>query len=637
LSISRLLSAIILLSLLPALAFAAQAPPLKNAGFEADDLGGWKTMPNPPEGVIIGPVKTHQRGGKHAMKVAGPEGANPWLAQGLPDLIPHATYLLAAYVQHGEGAGHAAVKLEFYDAENKYLAGYYGLEPPQPTGDWTEVSVRAEAPENAAKAAVILRLIGAGAAYFDDVSFAMVAPPPPLILTPPRVMAPAQAGAKVSLTAALSATAEVSGDPQAFIVGSGAEKPQKAALTAARGAGGRSLNLEVTLPALAPGFYRLQVGWPKVTPAVVDLLLLPSGKRPAGIDEKAHFLQDGKPYLPLGVYHVKPEDFSAVAAAGFNLAQIAPPGNAEELKAAVAAAQAAKLRLLVPLYPGLASRAAAEAAAALVKEFAEEATVFGWLLADQPEERPDLTGPVTELYLRVRQADANHPALVACGPQADLSAWAPLCDALLVQAFPRVGDEAALTKRLDRAGDAVRETQPWAAVLAAGWPGQDPPAVEQARAWLYRAIVDGSTGALWFSLREGSWDLTVSPLWAELPRLNAEAAELALAFQEGEALGKLEVSVQQVSAQAVTQGGRVYLVLLNSSANPLQGAVRLPVAVTKGEYLDGSEAKAQSRTVRFDLPANGARAIRLTLAPAAEQPPQPTEPEKVEPSEEAEP
>jgi hypothetical protein len=625
-----------LLSLLPTFLFAAPTPALKNPGFEKA-LDAWHPLPATP-GAAVAAVKDRARGGKLSLELKSEDDQNPWVAQGLADILPHATYLLSAYAQHGEGTGRAAVKLEFYDAGNKFLAGYYGLEAEQPTGDWTAVSVQAEAPENATKAAVILRLIGPGAAYFDDVSFALVSPPPPLTLTPARVTAPAQTASTVALTAALSPTASVSGEPAAAVVGPG-RKPERAALKSSPGVGPRSLNLEITVPALPPGFYRLQVEWPHLTPAAVDLLLLPSGQRPTGIDEKARFVAGAKVFVPVGVYHVTPEQFPAVAQAGFNVAEIAPPASVEELKATVAAAQAAQLRLLVPLYPGLLSRPSAEGAGRLVKEFAGEETIFGWLLADQPESQPDLTAAVTELYIRVREADTSHPALIACGPQADLAAWAPLCDALLVDAFPRPGAPAAVTQRLEQAREAVRPTQPWTAVLAAGWPGQDPPSADQARAWLYRAIVDGAAGAAWFSLHEGTWDLTAAPLWKELPKMNAESAELAQAFSEGQALARVELSVMGVGAQgvrahAVMQGEQVYLVLLNDTATAVQGAARLPVVITKGDYLDGSgAASAESRTVKFDLPPGAAQAIRLTLAPAADQPKEsPLAPERVEPT-----
>jgi hypothetical protein len=171
-------------------------------------------------------------------------------------------------------------------------------------------------------------------------------------------------------------------------------------------------------------------------------------------------------------------------------------------------------------------------------------------------------------------------------------------------------------------------------VLAAGWPGQDPPSAEQAQAWLCRAIVDGAAGAAWFSLVESTWDLATTPLWKQLPPLNAEAAELGSAFAEGQALAQVELSVKGVSAHAVKQGEQVYLVLLNDTDAEAQGLARLPVVVTKGDYLDGSgAAAADSRTVKFDLPPNAARAIRLTLAPAAQQPAgTPLAPETAEPT-----
>jgi hypothetical protein len=618
LSISRFWLAIILLAFLPALLFAASAPAVKNPGFEKA-LDGWHALPETP-GASVAAVKVRSRSGKLSLELKADGGQNPWVAQGLPDIVPHATYLLSAYEQHGEGGGQAAIKLEFYDAANKFLGGFYGLEPAQSTGDWTELSVRAEAPENAAKAAVILRLIGPGSVYFDDVAFALVAQPPPLVLTPARVTAPAQKESKVELTAELAPTVQVSGEPAAAVVGLG-QRPQKVTLTSSAGAGTGRLNLEITVPALAPGFYRLQVQWPKLTPAVVDLLVLPSGQRPAGIDDKGRFVQAGQVVVPVGIYHATPEQFPALAAAGFNVVEIAPPMSADELRPIITAAQGAKLRLLVPLYPGLQSLQMAQGAGRMVKEFAGQTTIFGWLLADQPEARPEMIAPVTELYISVREADGNHPALITCGPQADLAKWAPLCDGLLVDAFPRAGAPEALAARLDRAGDGVRPSQPWTAVLAAGWPGQDPPSTDQARTWLYRAIVDGSAGAAWFSLHEDTWDLTTTPLWKDFPKLNAEAAELGQAWAEGQPLAGTEISVKGVTAHAVQLGGQIYLVLLNDTGAAVQGAARLPVVVTRGDYLDGSgAAEVDSHTVKFDLPAGAVRVIRLSLPGAVTAP-----------------
>lgn len=618
-SIRSYLCTIVALAVVSTYALAAPAPALRNPGFEGA-MNGWKPMPTTP-GAAVAAVKVRARGGALSLQLKAEEGRNPWIAQGLGDIVPRATYLLTAYVQRGEGAGRGAVKLEFYDAQDNYLGGFYGLEPETPVGDWNPVQVKAEAPENAAKVAIILRMLGGGSVYWDDVSFELVAPAPDFRLSPARVSAPAQAGATVNVTADLALTTYVNGAPEVYVVGGGAETPRKVTATASTGASDRTVNLEVTLPDLAPGFYRLQVGWPKLTPATTELVLLPSGRRPADVGEQGWYLLEGKVFAPVGVFHVAPEEFAAVAEAGFTVAQIAPPTRPEALRAAVEAAQEANLRLLVPLYPGLESRPAAEAMAGLVRQFAAEPTVFAWLLADQPELRADAVGPLTDLYLRVRQVDGNHPCLLTVGPEADLSAWADLCDGLLVQAFPRAEGATALTQRLDEAGDGVRSGQPWTAVLAAGWPGQESPGVEMARSWLYRAIVDGSLGALWFSLREGEWDLTTSPLWPELPRLNAETVELARAFAQGEDLGELEISVKQVGAHAIRLGEQAYLVLLNETAEPVEGAVRVPLVVTGGQYLDGSgEANARSRTIRFTLPPSGARAIRLDLAPAAEQP-----------------
>lgn len=626
---TRLPSALVCLLCLPPLiasvAFSAQAPPLKNPGFE-EELAGWHPLPVPEE-TNIAADQEKARSGHSSVKLEAPEGVNPWLAQGVPDILPRATYAVQVWAAHGEGPARAALKLEFYDAENQYLAGFYALEPEAPTAEWTPVRVQAEAPENAAKAAVILRMLGAGTLFFDDASFTLVAPPPPVTLSPARLAVPAQAGAKVTLAAELGLDVKLTGDPQAVLIGSAAERPVAVPVKVGPGTARAQMTLEATLPQVPPGAYKLQVRWGELTPAVMSLVLLPSGQRPANLDAQGRFRQGDETLFPVGLYHVNPEDFAEVAQAGFGVVEIPPPTSAEDLKATVQAAQEAGLLLLVPLYPALDNEEKAAALVAMVEQFSEEPAIFAWLLADQPELRAGAGETIADLYLRLRQADAHHPVMLTVGPQADVSAWAPLCDALVLQAFPKPEDSpTALPERIARAAGAVRETQPWLALLAAGWPGQESPSPEQARAWVYRAIAAGASGVLWFSLREGTWSLTATPLWTELPQLNAETAELAAAFRQGENWGDLEVSVEKVAAFAIKHGEQAYLLLFNESPNPLAGAVRLPGVVTEAEYLDtGEEAPARSHTVRFELRPNAARALRLTLAPVL-QPPTETQP-----------
>ncbi|NLO75146.1 MAG: hypothetical protein GX100_13705, partial [candidate division WS1 bacterium] len=342
------------------------------------------------------------------------------------------------------------------------------------------------------------------------------------------------------------------------------------------------------------------------------------------MDARGRFLREGQPYLVLGLYHVAPAEFASIAKAGFNVAVTAPPASAEELQATVQAAREAKLAVAVPLYPALQDSTAAEAALELVKAQSGNLGIFGWLLADEPELKPAQAGALPDLYLRVRQADDVHPALLNLGPGADLAVWAPLADALLVSLLPGKDERPeAVGKRIQTVAAALRESnQSWIGVLPAGWSGYIP-TTARARSYLYQLLAAGAQGVFWFSLREGKWDLTKAPLWEDLPKLNAEAQELAEALTEAQEWSELEVSVKGVTARGAKRGPQAWLLLFNSTDEAVSGYLRVPEPVAEAEYLDGGQLKVNNRTLNFEVPGAGARAVRLSLEakPATTPPP----------------
>jgi hypothetical protein len=86
----------------------------------------------------------------------------------------------------------------------------------------------------------------------------------------------------------------------------------------------------------------------------------------------------------------------------------------------------------------------------------------------------------------------------------------------------------------------------------------------------------------------------------------------------------VEVSSKELTSRAVRSGKQAYVILFNPTAQAVSGYLRLADAVTKAEYLDGGPApKVTNRTVAIDLPPGSARALRLTLEPAATPPPAP--------------
>lgn len=590
---------------------AAETPALRNPGFE-EGLAGWHPMP----GGSLAADQGQGRTGEVSVRITGAEGQNPWIAQGLGEIQPHAVYSARAYVRRDSGTGQAALKLEFYDAQNRYLEGCYGLAPPDLTAEWAVVQVQAEAPEGAAKAAVLLRLIGPGTLHFDDAAFSLVQAPPVLLLGTSRVVVPAQVGTTVTLRARLLAQLPA-GELKAVMSGGALGEPMPLAVEM-RPSGVADYDLLLTLPpGVKPGVYRLQLAWPNTPSVRADLILLPSGSRPALISAEGRFLSGEEAATPLGVYHAEIADFAKVAAAGFNLVEIAPPADLEELQAAATAATAQDLRLLVPLYPALASAEGADALVGMVGKMAESPAVFGWLLADEPESKPAAAAAIPELYLRLRQADPRHPVFLNLGRPATVAEWAPLADALLVSLLPTVTETPeTVGGQIVAAGQALAVARkPWLGVLPAGWTGRPALSEDQARTYLYQLLAAGAQGVMYFSLREGKWDLSATGLWKVLPALNAEARELGAALAAGQPLEGVEVSVKEVTLRAVRRGDLGHLLLLNPLDQRVTGYLRVPEPVAQANYVDGKgKVEVKNRTLKFELPARGARALRVSFA-----------------------
>ncbi len=87
-------------------------------------------------------------------------------------IVPGETYTLTAWMKADKDAA-PAMKIEWsgYDENGKFVP----LDGPNQyftaSEEWTKVEIVAVAPEGASRAGIMLRLLGAGSVYFDDVSF----------------------------------------------------------------------------------------------------------------------------------------------------------------------------------------------------------------------------------------------------------------------------------------------------------------------------------------------------------------------------------------------------------------------------------------------------------------------------------
>jgi len=135
---------------------------------------GWKVASNQPqayETTLSGQVV---RTGRYSVRVSGRGQWSVWISPAVP-CQPDQEYLAAAWVTvEGQGAT-AAVKLDFLDAEGKWLASSEATKVRGSRG-WTRIAARASrgkvaGAERAAQVALAMALEGSGTVWFDDLVF----------------------------------------------------------------------------------------------------------------------------------------------------------------------------------------------------------------------------------------------------------------------------------------------------------------------------------------------------------------------------------------------------------------------------------------------------------------------------------
>ncbi|NUQ01384.1 MAG: carbohydrate binding domain-containing protein, partial [Armatimonadetes bacterium] len=161
--------------------------PLANPGFE-QDLVGWSVALPAKNSQFFSLDETVRRSGQKSLRVACDDAtANPWITAPARDLAGGATYAFSAWVRgEADRSAEAALKIEYYNAASENTSGHYARLVVK-DGEWQRLVVEQPADAGVVKATVLLRMFGTGTLWFDDISFARTADPPPFTLAPPRL------------------------------------------------------------------------------------------------------------------------------------------------------------------------------------------------------------------------------------------------------------------------------------------------------------------------------------------------------------------------------------------------------------------------------------------------------------------
>lgn len=620
------LTGLILISL-GAPASALPAPELRNPGFEAA-FQGWSPNLVPGMAKYLQIDRTNPAEGKACLRISAPTPAiDPWLAQGIGGIEAGATYRVGARVRGQQGKPvRAAIKIEFYNQQTLNTSAYYGFAAPAPDGSWGTVEVSAPADADTVKAVVLVRLFGTGSVWFDDVRLTRTGEAPALTFMPPRVIVGANAASELRFQVNLPAPWGANELPELALKLFGPVTANRAApaepvvLTGNLvRTGGDLLSVIAQLPPLAPGTYQVVCGLKKVGDGKLPLFSVPSGPGPQALTASGRWTVGGKPFLPISLAHAMPADYAQIAGAGFNCVQGVPTLDEATVRQELDAAQAAGLKVILPLYPERRASTDVRVALQLASSVSANPALLGYELADEPDLTPAVAAQVAALYLGLRESKSAVPAVLPIARPAAYSWWSKLCDVLQAGAMPLPEKPAAsVGEQLAAAREHLRPAQGLLAGLQAGWSSRTQPTVEQARLMMYLALIKGANGLVWYSLHDVEWDLTRTGLWEGLRGLNAEAASLAPALAGEPATDQVTVTPGDAPFAAFRDGDKLWLVVANPTAAAVQVHIQSRAPFTAAQAVRGSQKLEVSggNSVELKIPGQGAEAVLLDLARA---------------------
>lgn len=281
-------------------------------------------------------------------------------------------------------------------------------------------------------------------------------------------------------------------------------------------------------------------------------------------------LVNGEPFFARGLYHVDPEDYELVQAAGFNAVQCRFDN--------VEAAQAAGLRTGVALY--WSARPNSERWRAAMDAVVDNDSVFAWWMQDEPANEVAVIEELADGYLYVRTQDPNRPAYTCLNNPNAYEQLAPQTDIVSADVYP-IGRTpiTTISDTLDHAAQVLPNHVIW--FIGQVWPWPNGPLVtpDQHRAMSYLALAHGARGLFWYSFRDPNWYLPEGnpELWSAMALLNDELIALEPALLTPN-LGQMVIAVAggEVHACAKRVGDELTVIAVNPGDTAV--SARIPPA-----------------------------------------------------------
>ncbi len=302
-------------------------------------------------------------------------------------------------------------------------------------------------------------------------------------------------------------------------------------------------------------------------------------------------LVNGKPFFPLGFYHVSwkttaEERINAlrdIADGGFNTVYAAVT-KVDDYEEFLDEAERLGVYVLSDQSIGLLN---------LVNGFKHKSAVLGWSIADDVDNGEYTGDDVLKLHQTAKTSDPNHITYVS-GYSKNIGRFANCADAIAIQSYPiRAGTEKELSStyskvslardaaaKFNRAVYANLQTFSWSFEDKPENRGARAPTFEEVRNMTYQALMAGAKGIIYYTYYDEEWSLREPPdLWAGMQSLVPEIKALSPIVLGGD-FKNIDAEQGKVLAGIWVEGDEALAIVINTSYDHKKEViVKLPISV----------------------------------------------------------
>ncbi len=361
----------------------------------------------------------------------------------------------------------------------------------------------------------------------------------------------------------------------------------------------QNLRFAVDLSKLTVGKYkftlRLLENKKVIASQIIPITIAAPAATEVSFDDKRVCYVNGKPFFPIGLYHVSPAAINAI-----NTKSRAKGLPELDLFAVIKQVRDLGFNTIHHTWgmpdkkyldwtQSLGMWVVPEVAAPTKEQVAlanQYKNILMWYGSDEPA--GETLNFIKRARINTAQLDPNRPVSAAVNSpdlyKAALGGFDfVMMDPYLIRNAPLAGISDCIKKGLD-AGNGLKPVWlvPQAFTCDSGW---EEPTPEEIKCQAYIGLVNGATGLIWYAfwtpenwgdspIGRGYWVLSDTKLWDAFKSLNAEVSKLAPIVLTGKNLGPVKCSSPDVQTCLWKYKGKSYLMAVNTLYTPVNCTIQ---------------------------------------------------------------